>query len=127
MQGADRVRVVAPGERTPGPVTPGMDRQQAFLTDAVWAGFVRTEPEMDSGWHHHGEHQTIVYVLSGSLRFEFGPGGADDVVAKAGDFALVPAGLVHRESTRSSEPCDVVVVRAGRGPSTVNVEGPDRL
>jgi uncharacterized RmlC-like cupin family protein len=68
-----------------------------------------------------------VYVLSGSLRFEFGPGGADDVVATAGDFAHVPAGLVHRESTRSSDPCEVVVVRAGRGPSTVNVEGPDRL
>ena len=122
--GGDRVRVVAPGERTAGPATPGMDRQQAFATDAAWAGFVRTEPEMSSGWHHHGEHETIVYVLSGSLRFEFGPGGSDDVLATPGDFVLVPRGLVHRESTPAGT-CEVVVVRAGRGESTVNVEGPD--
>jgi uncharacterized RmlC-like cupin family protein len=120
----DRVRVIPPGERTAGPATPGMDRQQAFLTDAVWAGFVRTEPETASGWHHHGEHETIVYVLTGSLRFEFGPGGADETVATPGDFALVPRGLVHRESTPASQPCEVIVVRAGRGESSVNVEGP---
>jgi uncharacterized RmlC-like cupin family protein len=124
IEGGDRVRVVGRSERTAGPVTPGMDRQQAFATDAAWAGFVRTEPEMTSAWHHHGEHETIIYVLGGSLSFEFGPGGSDEVVATPGDFVLVPRGLVHRESTPGAA-CEAVVVRAGRGESTVNVEGPD--
>jgi uncharacterized RmlC-like cupin family protein len=91
----ERIVVVTPGERTPGPVTPGMDRQQAVATEGMWSGLVRTEPGMVSGWHHHGDHETVIYVLSGWLRMEFGPGGFE-----------------------------TVEVRAGRGESTVNVDGP---
>jgi uncharacterized RmlC-like cupin family protein len=124
-EATERVRLVRADEREPGPPTPGLDRQQAFATDALWAGLVRSEPDMASGWHHHGDHQTIAYVLSGSLRFEFGPGGSEGLVAGPGDFVLVPARLVHRESTPSSDRCDLVIVRAGRGESTVNVDGPE--
>ena len=67
-----QIRVVTPGERTAGPSTPGMERQQAFATDAMWSGLVRTEAGMISGWHHHGEYETTIYVLSGALRMEFG-------------------------------------------------------
>jgi hypothetical protein len=31
---------------------------------------------------------------------------------------------VHRESNLSAEPGDLIVVRAGRGESTINVDGP---
>jgi uncharacterized RmlC-like cupin family protein len=41
------------------------------------AGFVRTQPHMSSGWHHHGEHDTAVYVVDGGLRMEFGPEGRE--------------------------------------------------
>jgi uncharacterized RmlC-like cupin family protein len=124
MAGADRVVVVTPAERTAGPPTRGMDRQQALTTDRVWAGFVRTEPGMVSGWHHHGDHQSVIYVLTGALRMEFGPGGAETTQAGPGDFLLVPEGAVHRESNPTSEPADVIVVRAGTGGSNVNVDGP---
>jgi uncharacterized RmlC-like cupin family protein len=77
-----------------------------------------------SGWHHHGDHETVIYVLTGSLRMEFGPGGAETVEAAPGDFLHVPRGAVHREANPSAEAADIVVVRAGRGESTVNVEGP---
>jgi uncharacterized RmlC-like cupin family protein len=120
----EQIVVVTPGERTPGPPTPGMDRQQAVATDGMWSGLVRTEAGMVSGWHHHGEHESVIYVLTGSLRMEFGPGGADTVVASPGDFLYVPAGAVHRESNPSAEPADIMVVRAGHGESTVNLDGP---
>lgn len=119
-----RVRLVRPEERTIGPSTPGMDRQQAFAGEDIWAGFVRTEPQTASGWHHHGDHDTIAFVVSGSLRFEFGAGGSEAVLATVGDFVHVPARLVHRESTPSDEACEVVVVRVGSGDSNVNVDGP---
>jgi uncharacterized RmlC-like cupin family protein len=32
---------------------------------------------MISGWHHHGDHESVIYVLSGALRMEFGSGGSD--------------------------------------------------
>ena len=123
-EGQERIVVVRPGERTPGPVTPGMDRQQAVATDGMWSGTARTEAGMVSGWHHHGEYETTIYVLTGALLMEFGPGGASTVEAGPGDFVYVPKGAVHRESNPSAEPADIVVVRAGRGESTINVAGP---
>jgi uncharacterized RmlC-like cupin family protein len=79
---------------------------------------------MVSGWHHHGEYETTIYVLAGGLRMEFGPDGANTVEAGPGDFIYVPKGVVHREINPSAEPADIVVVRAGRGESTINVAGP---
>ncbi len=121
----DEISLVREGERRPGPPTPGMDRQEAFSTDRLWAGLVRTEPDMVSGWHHHGDHETAVYVVSGSLRMEFGPDGSNIVDAGPGDFLRVPRGLVHRESNPLTEPSEVVVIRAGTGPSSFNVGAPD--
>jgi uncharacterized RmlC-like cupin family protein len=120
----DPVLVVTPADRRPGPVTPGMDRQQAFATAGTWSGFVRTDPGVISGWHHHGEYESVIYVLTGALKMEFGPGGSNTVEAGPGDFVYVPKGAVHRESNPSAEPADIVVVRAGAGESLVNVAGP---
>jgi uncharacterized RmlC-like cupin family protein len=122
----DRVLVVRPGDRKAGPSTPGMSRQEAFATDGMWSGLARTEPGMVTGWHHHGEYESVIYVLTGLLRLESGPGGADLVQAAPGDFVYVPKGAVHRESNPSAEPADIIVVRAGRGESTINVDGPPR-
>jgi uncharacterized RmlC-like cupin family protein len=119
-----RILVVTPGERRAGPATPGMVREEAFAGERMWSGTARTEPGMVSGWHHHGEYETTIYVLSGALRMEFGPGGADTVEAGPGDFVYVPRGVVHREANPSEEPADLVLVRAGQGESTVNVDGP---
>jgi uncharacterized RmlC-like cupin family protein len=120
----DEVSVVTPGDRTAGPPTPGMDRQQAFASDGMWAGFVRTDPGMVSAWHHHGEYESVIYVLTGELKMEFGPGGVSVVDARPGDFVRVPKGAVHRESNPSAQPADIIVVRAGRGESIHNLDGP---
>jgi uncharacterized RmlC-like cupin family protein len=100
-----------------------MDRQQAIATDGSWASFVRTEVGMVSGWLHHGEYETVIYVLSGALKMEFGPNGSNTVQAGPGDFVFVPKGAVHRESNPSTVPADVIVVRAGSGESTVTSAG----
>ncbi len=45
--------------------TAGVLREQAFFTDDVWIGIVTTEPGAMSAWHHHGDHDTYAYVVSG--------------------------------------------------------------
>ena len=124
MAEADPVHHVPPGDRVEADPTPGMIREQAIAASGLWAGLVRTAIGATSGWHHHGEHETSIYVAAGVLRMEFGPGGTQTIEAGAGDFLHVPSGAVHRESNPGTEESHLVVVRAGHGPPTVNVDGP---
>jgi uncharacterized RmlC-like cupin family protein len=120
-----RVRKISSADRVDGPRTPGMARFTAFESGTMWIGGATTEPGMTSGWHHHGEHESAIYVLSGALRMEFGPGGAETFDAGPGDFVHVPSGAIHRESNPADVPADVMVVRAGTGDSVVDVDGPE--
>lgn len=122
MSEADPVVRVRPGERRRADPTPGKVREEAIAVDGLWSGLVRTEPGVTSGWHHHGEHETSVYVVEGTVRIEFGPGGARTADAGPGDFVHIPKHVVHRESNLGSTPSREIVTRSGTGPLTVNVE-----
>jgi uncharacterized RmlC-like cupin family protein len=102
-----------------------MIREEAVATDGMWAGLVRTEPNMASGWHHHGDYETTIYVVSGQLRMEFGAGGRDQEEAGPGDFIHVPRAVIHRESNPLDQEATLIVVRAGSGEPVVNVDGPE--
>jgi len=121
---ADRVTCIPPDSRVEADPTPGMVRERAIEVDGLWAGLARTAAGMTSGWHHHGDHETAIYVVSGRLRMESGPGGLDVIEAVAGDFLHVPSGAVHRESNPAPAESSIVVVRAGRGAPTVNADRP---
>lgn len=121
------VRIVRAAERTTQQVaqTPGMTREQAFADDRYWAGIARTAPGTVSGWHHHGEHDSFIYVVSGAAKIEFGKGGRESHDARTGDFVFVPKHVVHRESNPGSQESTIALVRVGSGPPVVNVEGPE--
>ena len=120
----EAVTRIGPEDRVAGESTPGMTREEAIAVPGMWAGLVRTDAGMTTGWHHHADYETTIYVVSGTLRMESGPGGADVVDAGAGDFLRVPKGAVHREGNPGDEESRLVVVRAGTGPAVVNVDGP---
>ena len=122
----NRVRVIRPADRSEGQKTPGMRRETAVSTERSWAGYVTTDAGMVSGWHHHGDFESHIYVVSGVLRMESGPAGRDVIEAHPGDFVFVPAHTVHREGNPGSDVGAVVVVRAGSGEAVFNVDGPDR-
>ena len=119
------LRVIRPDGLEPADPTPGMSRSRAFEAPGLWAGMVDTEPGVASGWHHHGEHESSLYIVAGTMRLEFGPGGRSVVEARAGDFVHVPAGVVHREGNPGDVVSRAVIARAGVGVPTVNVDGPD--
>lgn len=124
MSDPAEVRRIGPGDRRVGDPTPGKVREQAIAVDGLWSGLVRSEPGAASGWHHHGEHDTSVYVLAGTVRIEFGPGGAHAVEAGPGDFVHIPPHVVHREVNSGSTPAEEIITRSGTGPPTVNVDAP---
>jgi uncharacterized RmlC-like cupin family protein len=107
--------------------TPGSKRSAAIapelgITSALWAGLFEVEPEASTGIHHHGEQQTIAYVLSGICKVRWGAKGEFSATAKAGDFIHVPAFLPHMEINPSKlKPFRWVVVRSTATPIVVNL------
>jgi uncharacterized RmlC-like cupin family protein len=120
--------VVHPEEAIAGPTTPGMELRQHFDADGRWVGFtgwIRNEAGDVSGWHHHAANDTYVYVIRGSVTIEFGPGGAERVEARAGDFFLVPPETIHRELTGPDADLEAFVLRVGGEPEHVGVDAPE--
>lgn len=99
---------------------------EAFHDPGAWVGFLELAPGSASGWHHHGAWDSYAVVLRGVLRWEFGADGADAIEVAAGDTGRMPAGLVHRDVSAGDEDLHVVLFRAGEGPLTIDVDGPER-
>ncbi len=121
VDGPPPVRVVRAADLVEADPTSGMTRRRAFDVPGLWAGQVVTDPGAVSGWHHHDTNVSCLYVVRGVLRLEC-EGVAGHVDARAGDYVEVPSHTVHRESNPGDEPSLAVIVRAGEGVPTVNVE-----
>jgi uncharacterized RmlC-like cupin family protein len=120
------IRVIHDDDRvvSQADATTGMVREQAVADEGIWMGEVRAAPQRPSGWHHHGDYDTYLYVKSGQVQFEFGPNGEEVVEGGPGDFIHVPRQVIHREVNPGDEEGSVVLVRVGSGPPVFNVEGP---
>lgn len=123
-----RIRVVTSGERTSDtPQTPGLRREVAFDArnpDArVLSGFVsEVRRGAATAAHHHGDQETILYVLAGRARFRWGDRLEQVAEAGTGDFVFIPAEIVHQEINASAdEPTSWVVVRSHPDPIVVNL------
>ena len=67
----------------------------------------------------------MIYVATGALVMEFGPGGRETLEARPGDFLYVAPGAVHRESNPTQDESHIIVVRSGSGEAVINVDGPE--
>jgi uncharacterized RmlC-like cupin family protein len=109
------------------PQTPGMSRAAAISqasagANKLWAGTVRIEPNAKTGPHHHGELESIIYVVSGQARMRWGERLEYTAVAGPGDFIFVPPYVPHQELNASSdEPLTCVVVRSDQEPIVINL------
>jgi uncharacterized RmlC-like cupin family protein len=107
--------------------TPGSKRSAAIYPgdgadSPMWGGLFLVEPGARTGIHHHGEQNTIAYVLSGTSYVRWGEHGEFDATLQAGDFLFVPAWLPHQEVNPSSDsPFQWVVVRSTPEPIVVNL------
>jgi uncharacterized RmlC-like cupin family protein len=122
------IRIVSPGEFDPGTAqTPGSLRLAAVapqlgVQSAMWGGLFEVNPGGRTAIHHHGQQQTIAYVLSGVCEIRWGARGEYAARAKVGDFIHVPAFLPHMEINPSdSQPFRWVVVRSTPTPIVVNL------
>ncbi len=107
--------------------TPGMFRMTAVdsaTARSLWVGRVRMEAGTESGPHHHGDSESVIFMLSGHARFRFGDGLSSMLEAAPGDYIFVPPQLVHQEISLPGEAVECIVVRDRPENIVVNVEAP---
>jgi uncharacterized RmlC-like cupin family protein len=123
------IRVIRAGELDSNtPQTPGMTRAAAITraragAEKLWAGTVVVEPNARTSAHHHGELETVLYIVKGRARFRWGDHLEYSEEAGPGDFIYVPPYVPHQEmNARPDEPVEAVVVRSGQDPIVVNLD-----
>lgn len=128
MRSSATINVVSPAEFDQGTAqTPGSKRHAAVapelgIASAIWGGLFEVSPGSRTSVHHHGEQETIAYVLSGICEIRWGERGQSVAQARAGDFIHVPAFLPHMEINPSNEePFRWVVVRSTTTPVVINL------
>ena len=122
------IRIVSPTEFDLGTAqTSGSERRAAItlalgIDTTMWRGRCEVKPGARTGIHHHGEQQTIAFVLSGVCEVRWGERGQFAVIAHAGDFIHVPAFVPHMEINPSeTDSFHWVVVRSTAAPIVVNL------
>jgi uncharacterized RmlC-like cupin family protein len=125
----DGVRVI-PGNTLDAntPQTPGMHREAAINfarvgAQKLWAGTVVIHPNAKTGAHHHGELESVIYVLRGKARMRWGEHLEYVAEAAAGDFIYIPPFVPHQEINASTdEPLECVLVRSDNEAVVVNLD-----
>ena len=125
------LRIVRSGELDGNtPQTLGMERAEAISRARVgaqklWAGTVVVHPNAKTGPHHHGELETVIYIVRGRARFRWGERLEFVDEAGPGDFVYVPPYVPHQElNAKKDAPVEAVIVRSGQEPVVVNLEIP---
>jgi uncharacterized RmlC-like cupin family protein len=91
----------------------------------LWAGTVVVQPNAKTGAHHHGELETVLYIVKGRARMRWGERLEFVDEAGPGDFIYVPPFVPHQEiNARRDEPVEAVIVRSGQEPVVVNLDIP---
>jgi uncharacterized RmlC-like cupin family protein len=80
------------------PRSPGMNRAAAIDAaragaEKLWAGTVLIHPGAQTGAHHHGDLESVIYVLTGRARMRWGERLEFSAEAGPGDFIYVAPGL----------------------------------
>ena len=126
------VRIVRQGEFDPNtPQTPGMHRKAAISrasagAEKIWAGTVIVEPGAQTGAHHHGDLESVIYVVAGRARMRWGDRLEFVAEAGPGDFIFVPPFVPHQEiNANAGEQLSCVVIRSDQEPVVVNLDLPE--
>ncbi|HEX3550481.1 MAG TPA: cupin domain-containing protein [Candidatus Elarobacter sp.] len=125
----DGVRVVRGCDLDPNtPQTEGMNRAAAITTATagarkLWAGTVVIHPGAKTGAHHHGELESVIYVVHGRARMRWGERLEFTAEAGPGDFIFVPPFVPHQEiNAADDQALECVLVRSGQEPVVVNLD-----
>jgi uncharacterized RmlC-like cupin family protein len=108
--------------------TLGMQRRAAVTTERtgatkLWAGTVTIDPKARTGAHHHGDLESVIYVVNGVARLRWGDRLEFVAEAGQGDFIYVPPFVPHQEINASEDvQLHCVLARSGQQGLVVNLD-----
>ena len=108
--------------------TPGMSRATAINqaragAEKIWAGTVVIHPNAKTGAHHHGDLESVIFVVKGRARMRWGEHLEFTAEAGPGDFIYVPPYVPHQEINASTdETLECVLVRSDNEAVVVNLD-----
>jgi uncharacterized RmlC-like cupin family protein len=108
--------------------TLGMRRRAAITTartgaTKLWAGTVTIDAKAKTGAHHHGDLESVIYVLNGVARLRWGDRLEFVAEAEAGDFIYVPPYVPHQEINASEDlRLHCVLARSGQTGLVYNLD-----
>jgi uncharacterized RmlC-like cupin family protein len=108
--------------------TLGMQRRAAVTTartgaTKLWAGTVTIDPKAKTGAHHHGDLESVIYVVNGFARLRWGERLEFVAEAEAGDFIYVPPYVPHQEINASDDlHLHCVLARSGQTGLVFNLD-----
>ena len=77
--------------------------------EKLWAGTVTIQPNAKTGAHHHGQLESVIYVVRGRARMRWGERLEFIAEAGPGDFIYVPPYVPHQEiNAAPDEPLECV-------------------
>ena len=110
------------------PQTPSMTRAAAITSartgaSKLWAGTFTVEPDAKTGAHHHGELESVIYVVKGRARMRWGEKLEFTAEAGPGDFIYIPPWVPHQEINASrDETLECVLCRSDGEAIAVNLD-----
>ena len=123
------VRIIRAGELDANTAqTLGMQRRAAVTTERtgaskLWAGTVTIEPDAKTGAHHHGDLESVIYVVHGIARLRWGERLEFVAEAEQGDFIYVPPYVPHQEINANPDAAlHCVLARSGQQGLVVNLD-----
>src|ERR1700733_5831385 len=123
------VRIIRAGELDASTAqTLGMRRRAAVTTartgaTKLWAGTVTIDAKAKTGAHHHGDLESVIYVVRGLARLRWGDQLEFVAEASPGDFIYVPPYVPHQEINASDDlTLHCVLARSGQQGLVVNLD-----
>ena len=105
-----------------------MQRRAAVTTartgaTKLWAGTVTIDAKAKTGAHHHGDLESVIYVVNGHARLRWGNRLEFVAEAQTGDFIYVPPYVPHQEINASEDlQLHCVLARSGQTGLVFNLD-----
>ncbi len=125
-RGQEGLRIVRQAPSEPDRIAPqGVESQMLLASEALFLKREQIEPKAVAVRHYHAT-ASIIAILEGNVRINYGSGFQHAEYAAAGDFVFIPALMPHQPVNETEAPIVCLVVRNAPWDDVILYDNPDQ-